>query len=155
MTSPQSAHWNIRTHLPSRDSLVGRTAATITPSLIYDDVPTAIDWLRRAFGSAEVFRVPGPSREVLYAELRYGQDFLMLETTPNNDLRLVSPRALEGRSHGVCVQVDDVETHLQTAEAAGARVVRSLERTDHGLQYSALDIEGHLWTFGHYAPGAK
>lgn len=128
---------------------------TITPSLIYDDALTAIDWLRRAFGFEEVFRVLGPSGEVLYAELRYGQDFLMLEATPNNDLRLVSPRTLEGRSHGVCVQVTDVEAHLRTAEAAGARVVRLFERTDHGPQYSVLDLEGHLWTFGTYAPGAE
>lgn len=102
--------------------------------------------------------MPGPSGDgpdMLDAELRFDQDFLMLETTPNNDLRLVSRRTLEGRSHGVCVQVDDVETHLRTAEAAGARVVRPLERTDHGPRYSVLDLEGHLWTFGTYAPRAE
>lgn len=126
---------------------------TVTPSLIYDDASTAIDWLTRAFGFVEVFRVPGPSGEVLYAELSFGKDFLMLETTPNNDLGLVSPRTLEGRSHGVCVQVDDVEGHLRTAKAAGGRVVRPLEQTGHGLQYSVLDLEGHLWTFGTYTPG--
>lgn len=127
----------------------------ITPALVYDDAPAAIDWLTKAFGFEEHFRVPGANSEILYAELRLGRDFIMIETTPDNDLRLVSPRRQEGRSSGLCVQVDDLQTHLLTAEMAGARIVRPLEQTDHGLQYSALDVEEHLWTFGTYAPESK
>ncbi len=125
----------------------------IAPSLVYDDAPAAIAWLERAFGLTEIFRVPGDRDEILYAELRYGTGVMMVETAPDNDLNLASPLRCDHRSSGVCVTVVDVDSHHATAIANGATVVREPADLPHARQYSALDCEGHLWTFGTYTPG--
>jgi uncharacterized glyoxalase superfamily protein PhnB len=38
------------------------------------------------------------------------------------------------------------------AVRAGAEVFNPLRSTDHGREFCCLDPEGHIWTFGTYAP---
>ncbi len=47
----------------------------------------------------------------------------------------------------------DVDAYYARAQAAGALIVRPLADTDYGSrEYSARDIEEHLWSFGTYRP---
>jgi uncharacterized glyoxalase superfamily protein PhnB len=55
---------------------------------------------------------------------------------------------------GIYVVVEDIDAHYEAARAAGARIVRALEDTEYGSrEYSALDLEGNIWSFGTYRPG--
>ena len=57
---------------------------------------------------------------------------------------LVQPHALE-----------DSDAHCEQARAAGAEIIRGPESTDYGSrEYTARDLEGHLWSFGTYRPSA-
>jgi PhnB protein len=118
---------------------------TITPYLLYEDVASALDWLRDAFGFEEVLRFEAESGEVNHAEMRIGGDSLYLGD-PGGDYR--SPKQLGQRSSLVHVYVDDVDAHFERAKAAGAEI--ELEPTDQPYgdrRYDAYDLEGQLWSF--------
>jgi uncharacterized glyoxalase superfamily protein PhnB len=54
---------------------------------------------------------------------------------------------------GIYVCVDDIDAHYAAAKSAGAEIVRELANTDYGSrEYSARDLDGHLWSFGTYQP---
>ena len=49
--------------------------------------------------------------------------------------------------------VDDVDAHYARAKAAGAEIVIDIKTQDYGgRDYTARDLEGHVWTFGSYDP---
>lgn len=49
--------------------------------------------------------------------------------------------------------VSDIDAHYAHAKANGAQIVMPLAETSYGArEYSARDIEGHLWSFGTYDP---
>jgi uncharacterized glyoxalase superfamily protein PhnB len=48
------------------------------------------------------------------------------------------------------------DAHYGRAKEAGARIVMPPFDTDSGARnYSAYDLEGHLWSFGTYLPRAR
>ena len=58
-------------------------------------------------------------------------------------------------SHGVYVAVEDADAHYEQAKAVRAQIVREIEDTDYGSrEYTARDLEGHIWSFGTYRPEA-
>lgn len=130
-----------------------RSPSDIYPSLTYDDAPSAIAWLCRAFGFTKRFVVAGPDNRVEHSELSYGTGVVMVNSPKPAD-RLVSPKALAGTAQSLSVFVADPDAHHQLAVASGARVVRELRTEEYGARgYMALDPEGHLWYFGNYRPG--
>ncbi|CAG9206325.1 VOC domain-containing protein [Paraburkholderia sabiae] len=130
----------------------------IYPSLTYDDAATAIDWLCNAFGFTKRFVVPGEGNRVEHSELSFGTGVVMVGSPKGSADQLphrVSPAQRTGVSEALCVYVDDPDAHHDRAVAAGARVVQPLRTEDYGARgYQVLDIEGHLWYFGNYRPGA-
>ncbi|MEK9969912.1 MAG: VOC family protein, partial [Ferrovibrio sp.] len=53
----------------------------------------------------------------------------------------------------VYVVVADVDALFERAKAAGAEIVWGLRDSDYGSRdFSLRDPEGHLWSFGTYAP---
>ncbi len=122
---------------------------SVFPALGYRDAAAAIDWLAKAFGFEEHAVHHDPDGVVVHAELRTGDDLVMLGTDRNDD-RGVAPRAGRGCTY---VVVDDPDAHHERAAAAGAEIVRALEDTDYGSrEYSARDPEGNVWSFGTYRP---
>jgi uncharacterized glyoxalase superfamily protein PhnB len=132
-----------------------RTPSDIHPSLVYDDAPAAIEWLCRTFGFTKRLVVPGESGTIRHSELSLGTGVIMVSSSRPDEGR-VSPRRLQGgTAHGLSVCVSDPDAHFQRAVAAGARIVRPLRDEPHGARgYMAEDLEGHLWYFGDYRPGA-
>jgi uncharacterized glyoxalase superfamily protein PhnB len=125
------------------------------PFLRYRDAPTAIDWLVKAFGFEEQMVVPGDNGTVAHAQLSFGPDVIMLGTARDDELRMKSPRDLGAVNQGIYVYLDDVDTHYDRARASDAEIVRGPENTDYGSrEYTARDLEGHLWSFGTYRPSA-
>jgi uncharacterized glyoxalase superfamily protein PhnB len=120
----------------------------IFPALRYENGNAAIDWLGKAFGFEKQMVVPGPDGGVAHAQLSFGSGMIMLGSgkhEPGNPWDQVP--------QGIYVYVEDVDAHYRRAKAAGAEIVRDLQDTDYGSrEYSARDLDGHLWSFGTYHP---
>jgi uncharacterized glyoxalase superfamily protein PhnB len=128
----------------------------IIPALRYRDAPKAIEWLCQAFGFEKHLVVPGKDGSVAHAELTLGKDMIMLGSVKDTEFdKLVAlPSDIGGRCTATLyVVVDDPDAHHARAQSAGARVVRELTDQDYGgRDYSCLDVEGHVWSFGTYDP---
>ena len=125
----------------------------IFPFLRYDDAPAAFEWLARAFGFEKQMLVPGPDGTIAHAQLRYGGSLIMIGSARDDVMNLKSPAAVGGTTQGIYVHVDDADAHHDRAIAAGAEIIMELEDTEFGSrEYMARDLEGHLWSFGTYAP---
>jgi uncharacterized glyoxalase superfamily protein PhnB len=129
-------------------------AANIIPCLRYRNAPAAIEWLKKAFGFEKHFVVPGPQGGIAHAELRLGNGFVMLGSARDDAFAWQPPQKGGQVTQSVYIVVEDAGAHCDRARAAGAEIVRDLEDTDYGSrEYSARDLEGHLWHFGTYRPG--
>jgi uncharacterized glyoxalase superfamily protein PhnB len=122
---------------------------SIYPVLKYDDAHAAIDFLERAFGFERHAVYDGESGGVAHAELRLGDEFVMLGSTGEGDDRFNQGA---GR-YSLYVVVDDSDAHHERAKEAGATIERELTDQDYGSrEYTARDPEGNLWSFGTYRP---
>ena len=129
-------------------------AGTIVPSLIYNDVAGAIDWLCDVFGFKERLRA-GEDGKVGHAQLAIGQGGVMLGASrigqgfasAPDSAELRPPRANEV-SQTLLVRVEDVDAHYEHAKQRGARILQPPTTHPYGeRQYTAADLEGHRWTF--------
>jgi uncharacterized glyoxalase superfamily protein PhnB len=124
---------------------------SIHPTLLYRDAGTAIDFLERAFGFETLARHDDPDGTVAHAELRLGDDVVMVGTGAEG-LQDV-PDDFKAARVGVYLSVEDLDAHHERARDAGAKVTRKPENTDYGSrEYSARDLEGLHWHFGTYVP---
>ncbi len=129
----------------------------VIPMIAYQDGPTALDWLARAFGFRERARLLGPDGSLGHGEMETGAGVIMLATpTPEYE----GPK--RHREHcaqarrwaavpyiidGVLVHVDDVDAHHARAKEAGATILSEPEDSPDGRRYRAEDLEGHRWMF--------
>lgn len=130
-----------------------KTAApTFYPALRYRDARAAIAWLCKAFGFEEHV-VYGEGDDVHHAELSFGTGIVMLGSS-RPDTYGRSPAELGGAVSGsIYAYVAEIDAHHERAKAAGATIVREIQDTDYGSrEYSARDLEGHVWSFGTYRP---
>jgi uncharacterized glyoxalase superfamily protein PhnB len=98
---------------------------------------------------------PGPDGTIAHAELGAGTSVLMLGSAKEDDLGLRTPRELGAVTQGIYMVVPDIDAHYARARAAGAEIVYPVRDTDYGSrEYGARDLEGNLWSFGTYCPGA-
>ena len=124
---------------------------TIYPALKYGDAHAAIDFLERAFGFERHAVYDGENGAVAHAELKLGDEYVMLGSTAEGDQRFNQG---VGR-FSLYVAVDDPDAHHARAKEAGAQIERELTDQDCGSrEYTARDPEGNLWSFGTYRPGA-
>jgi uncharacterized glyoxalase superfamily protein PhnB len=119
----------------------------IHPAIRYKDAHRAVDWLARAFGFEKRTVHEGPNGSVAHAEMAFGTSLVGFssahETDPANPWTMVR--------QGIYVALNDVDAHHARAVAAGAEIVRELRDESYGSRdYSARDLEGHLWGFGTY-----
>ena len=121
----------------------------IFPALKYKDGPAAVGWLQKAFGFREHVVYKTPDGSVAHAQLTLDGGMIMLGSAGKPDTK--NPWTTERQGTYVCV--DDIDAHYAAAKAAGAEIVRKLANTDYGSrEYSARDLDGHLWSFGTYQP---
>lgn len=134
------------------DLLSGLAGDDVTPTrritlLVYRDLAGAHAWLVDVFGLAA-----GPlsydGGRVVHAEVFAGDGVIwMHREAPEH--KMVSPLATGGlRTASLAVQVDDVDAHHARVAATGADVTGEPVDQPYGFrEYSALDLEGHLWSF--------
>jgi uncharacterized glyoxalase superfamily protein PhnB len=123
---------------------------TAYPILIYDDAHAAIDFLGRAFGYERLNVFENDDGKVVHAELRKGNDFVMLSERGAGD-----PMFDPGQT-AVYVVADDIDGIHDQAKAAGAEILLEPTDQDYGSRdFAAKDPEGNIWAFGTYAPGGE
>lgn len=128
------------------------TAPQVYPYLRYEDATEACAWLQLAFGFDPLFVVSDDDGKVHHAELRLGDGVILLGPA-DPEAGESSPRGLEAVPGGIYCFIQELEPHFERAAAAGAQIVRPIYGTDYGSQeYSALDLEGHHWSFGTFRP---
>ena len=125
----------------------------IIPTLYYDDVAKAINWLCGAFGFTERFRY-GPEDSVAGAQLAAGDGMVMLSMArlgqgPRWEDRAEFGPPRDGEvSVVLSVHVEDVDQHFERAKQFGARIVHAPETYNFGeRQYTAEDFAGYRWAF--------
>ena len=135
------------------------TAATVIPTMRYNDATAAIAWLCEAFGFEKHIVVPGEDGTIVHAQLVFGNGMVMLGSARASefDNHQKPPSALGGAvSQSPYIIVDDADKHYARAVAAGAEIVIEIRDEDYGgRDYSCRDPEGHVWNFGSYDPWAS
>ena len=119
----------------------------IVPALSYDDAPAMIEFLCRAFGFEERFRLNMPDGSIGHASLLSGEDEVTLASAyPEGGLG--GPAGLPHLHASVMVYVDDVDAHHARAVAEGATILQEPEDQFFGDRtYRAEDPEGGRWWF--------
>ena len=133
-------------------------SAGVVPMVAYRDGPAAMDWLSAVFGFREEARWLDDDGVLTHGEMVAGRGLIML-ATPTLDYE----GPLQHRSHcdqaaawsrapwvidGVLVYVDDIASHFERAQGAGATLLSGIEQgPDGSLLYRAEDLEGHRWMF--------
>ncbi|HUF54693.1 MAG TPA: VOC family protein [Dehalococcoidia bacterium] len=115
----------------------------VTPYLYYEDVNAAFDWLIKAFGFTEKFRMPGPDGVLRHAELNVGDDGVIMIGNPGPGYR--KPASVHAMQY---IYVDNVDEHYERAKAAGANITQEPADQFYGDRtYAATDPEGQAWYF--------
>ena len=55
---------------------------TVTPYFLVNDAAAFLEFLKRAFGATEQFRMPGPDGAIMHAQTQIGSSKLMLGSVP-------------------------------------------------------------------------
>ena len=108
----------------------------------------ALEWLERAFGFERTMLITDADGNLGHAEMTVGECYLMVGAEWAD--HVASPASVGGKNtHSIHVHLKgDVDQHRDRAQAAGARIVREPEDQFYGDRvYSAMDPEGHVWTF--------
>ena len=121
----------------------------VSPHLVVDDAPAAIDFYIKAFGATEIGRVPRPDGKLIHAALHINGAMVMLndDFPEMSDGKSTTPPALGGTSVTIHLHGADVEGRFQRALDAGATVVNPLEDQFWGDRYGVVrDPFGHQWS---------
>ena len=118
-----------------------------TPYLIIKGAARALEFYKNAFGASEVIRMPGPGGTVGHAEIKIGQAIIMLaDEFP--DMNCKGPQSFGGSPVSIMVYVKDVDTFVDRAVSAGAKVRRPVATQFYGDRSGSLeDPFGHQWHF--------
>lgn len=121
----------------------------VIPSLYYQDIQMAHDWLVDAFGFDVHATMTDETGALSHSELKLGDGMVMLRAT-DIDPRYLSPKMYQNNlTQSLFIYVDDVDAHYSRTKLAGAEIV--MKPTDKGYGdrvYICNDLEGHLWRFG-------
>lgn len=90
----------------------------IIPTLRYHDSKQALEWLQKAFGLDVAMTIENEDGSVAHAELWSGDGCVMI-----GQMHDVVPWHPEPGTASVYIVIRDVESHFETAKAAGAEVL--------------------------------
>jgi PhnB protein len=119
---------------------------TVTPHLVCDGAADAIEFYKKAFNAEEVARIPGPAGKLVHAQIRIGDSAVMLvDEFPA--WGSFGPKSLKGSPVTIHLYVEDVDSFVERAVAAGAKVTMPLEDMFWGDRYGQIeDPFGHHWS---------
>jgi uncharacterized glyoxalase superfamily protein PhnB len=118
----------------------------ITPYLLYEDLPSALDWLNTAFGLRVRSKQDGPDGRPVHAEMELGSDGLIMLGCPGAHYQ--NPKRLGRVTQSLYVRVEDADRLFAKAVAAGAKVLEQPADQPYGdRRFGVEDPEGHHWYF--------
>lgn len=129
-----------------------RSAAQVWPTLVYNDAREAIRFLDDAFGFVESLVVPNETDDTVveHCELRWPEGGGVMLGSADRPGNRFSQRPTGAGS--VYVVTSDPDAVHDRAIANGAVVISPLVDHDYGGRgFSAIDLEGNIWSFGSYA----
>ena len=119
---------------------------SVTPYLVLRQASDAIEFYKKAFDAAEVFRMPGPDGAIAHAEIRIGDSQIMM-CEENPQMGAQSPQALGGSPANLFLYVEDVDAAYKKAVDAGATATMPPQDMFWGDRYGKLvDPYGHEWS---------
>lgn len=119
---------------------------TVVPSLAYENVPAAVEFLTRAFGFRERADARLTGNGFMLTWMNVGDGMISLSTTGAHGRQ--SPRTAHTMTQSVKVYVDGIDRHFARAKAAGAEILSEpADKFWGGRVYEAKDLEGHYWEF--------
>ena len=126
---------------------MGKPVADIQPELWVSDGPAAVAFYERALGAVVEHRVAGPGDSDVIAQMAVaGARFWV--SNASTELRRFSPDAIGGATGRLLLVVDDPESLLTVAVAAGATQTSPVGE-EHGWWLGRFkDPFGHEWEVG-------
>src|SRR5918996_6634962 len=94
----------------------------VTPYLSIRGAAQAIEFYKKAFGAAEVMRMPGPDGKLGHAEIRIGGSRVML-SDEYPEMEFLGPQTRGGTTVHLHVYVKDVDRVVERAVAAGGEAL--------------------------------
>lgn len=118
----------------------------VTPYLMIKGAAEAIEFYKRAFGAAELFKVVTPRNRIGHAEIKIGDSRIMLAEDFGTEYTFRNPQSSGGSSVGLHLYVEDVDAMFAQAVDAGAKAVRPVQNQFYGDRTGTLeDPFGHIW----------
>jgi PhnB protein len=118
----------------------------ITPYLCVDGASAAIEFYSEVFGATERMRMDDPDGRIGHAELQLGDSvFMLADEYP--DLGIRGPKTIGGTPVTMSVYVEDVDSVVDRAVNAGAKLLRPVEEKFYGDRAGQFeDPFGHRWS---------
>ena len=118
---------------------------SITPYMLLSDAAGAIDFYVKAFGATERMRMDGENSTIMHAELEFGNAVIMLADGAADPTGL-TPQRLGGSPITLLLYVEDVDSFVAKATAAGATIVDPIEDKFYGDRTATIaDPFGYRW----------
>lgn len=118
---------------------------SLSPHLICAGASDAIEFYKQAFGATEMMRIPGEQGKVMHARVSINGSSVML-VDENRDYGMLGPKELKGTPVTMHLIVDDADSVVDKAVAAGAKVIMPVADMFWGDRYGLLeDPFGHRW----------
>lgn len=118
---------------------------SVTPYLIVDGAAEAIEFYKKAFGAAELLRIGAPGGKIGHAEVRIGDSPIML-ADEHAEMKCNGPKSFGGTPVSIVLYVENVDSFVDAAVAAGAKLIRPVEDKFYGDRGGSLeDPYGHVW----------
>lgn len=118
----------------------------VTPYLIVDDGPRALEFYKQAFGAVELFRLDMPDGRLGHAEFTVGDSHVMLaEEFP--EMEALAPKSIGGTAVSLMIYTEDADAMFARALEAGAVALRPVADQFYGDRSGMLrDPFGHKWS---------
>ena len=119
---------------------------TVTPYLCVNGAADALEFYKKAFGAKEIVRMADPaSGKVGHAEILIGDSYIML-ADEHPEMNFRSPQSFGGSPVTIHLYVEDVDSIVNQAVDAGAKIVRPVKDEFYGDRAGAVvDPFGHSW----------
>ncbi|HSY53599.1 MAG TPA: VOC family protein [Opitutaceae bacterium] len=119
---------------------------TVTPHLVCAGAADAIEFYKKAFGAAEMMRLPSPQGKLMHASVRIGDSIVML-VDESPEWGSLGPKSLKGSPVTIHLSVPDVDATVTQAVKAGAKITMPVQDMFWGDRYGQIeDPFGHRWS---------